>query len=163
MEMVAWCGCCHNVRHCETLRTDRGLYRAPKNWQGAGMTKTKRKHQLGARNVAAHHFEEQHGSRNGRAYETEPTKRKHRVKHAVCSTPPSKRSAAAGAAELGPMEATKRKHRASATSQHTISRNSAASAAAAELRPMKQRHTGMGATNIRNGTGNKKLSELQYK
>ncbi len=43
------------------------------------------------RNVAAHNFEEQHGSRKGRAYGTEPTKRKHQVKHAICSTPPSKK------------------------------------------------------------------------
>ncbi|PBK70378.1 hypothetical protein ARMSODRAFT_974339 [Armillaria solidipes] len=36
-------------------------------------------------------------------------------------------------------------------------------ASAAELGPMKQRHTGMGTMNIRNGTGNKKRSESGYK
>ncbi|PBK68334.1 hypothetical protein ARMSODRAFT_214588 [Armillaria solidipes] len=72
-----------------------------------------------------------------------------------------RKSAAAGAAELRPMEITKRKHRASATLQHTISRNSAASGA--ELGPMKQRHMGTGTMNIRNGTENKRLSELEHK
>ncbi len=35
------------------------------------------------RNVAAHNFEDQRGSRNGRAYGMEPTKHKHQVKHAA--------------------------------------------------------------------------------
>ncbi len=71
------------------IRTDHGQHRARKNWQGGNdqnQTQAPRMH-----DVAAHDFEEQRGSRNDRAYGTEPTKRKHRVKHTVCSTLPSKK------------------------------------------------------------------------
>ncbi len=109
------------------------------------------------RRVPAHYFGEQRGSRNGRTYGTEPTKRKHGVKHAAIQEKARQQEQQ----NLEPWKQQKRRHRASATLQHTISRNSAASAA--ELGPMKQRHTGMGTTNIRNGTANKKLSQLEYK
>ncbi len=60
---------------------DHKQHRGPKNWQGGNdqnQTQAPRTH-----NVAAHNFEEQQGSRNSRAYGTEPTKHKHQVKHAA--------------------------------------------------------------------------------
>ncbi|PBK81082.1 hypothetical protein ARMGADRAFT_1039577 [Armillaria gallica] len=57
----------------------------------AGRERPQAPRKVKTRNVAAHYFEEQRSSRNGRAYGTEPTKRKHGVKHAVCRTPPSKK------------------------------------------------------------------------
>ncbi|KAK0229421.1 hypothetical protein EDD85DRAFT_972904 [Armillaria nabsnona] len=55
--------------------------RATKSWQGANgrnQTQAPRTH-----SVVAHYFEEQRGSRNGRVYGTELTKRKRGVKHAA--------------------------------------------------------------------------------
>ncbi|KAK0234515.1 hypothetical protein EDD85DRAFT_792553 [Armillaria nabsnona] len=70
-----------------------------------------------------------------------------------------RKSAAAGAAEPGPMETRKHWHQTSATVLHTISRNSAASAA--ELGPMKQQHTEMGTTNTQEHKKGKEEPEEQ--
>ncbi|KAK0215970.1 hypothetical protein EDD85DRAFT_798510 [Armillaria nabsnona] len=125
-------GCGHSYARTTSNIEDRKTGRA-------GTTGTKRKHQ--GRAMLQHTI-----SKNSAAAGTAGPMERNQQNTNTESSPPfaarryPRKSAAAGAAELGPMEITKRKHRTSATVPHTISRNSATSAA--EFGPMKQRHTG---------------------
>ncbi len=114
------------------------------------------------RNVAAHNFEEQRGSKNGKACGKEPisTNRKHQVKPAVCSTPLSKKKRSSRSSRTwahGNNASTEQAQQCRTPYQETVWHQQWSSG------PWNNDTRETGTMNTRDGTGNKKLSELEYK
>ncbi|PBK65535.1 hypothetical protein ARMSODRAFT_1006631, partial [Armillaria solidipes] len=123
------------------------------DWQG-GNDRNQTQAQT-TRNAAAHYFEEQRGSMRDRIRRNQRN-----------TTRQLWKSAAAGAVELGPMETTKAPGKCNVTAAHHFEKQrggSSSSGSRAHETTTHEWEREQQHTNIQKGTGNKRLSELEYK